>query len=525
MNNHILCTKQRRANGLRIPNKSHSEKKSIYLGAPEAEAESLPSSRVPLSEVYEDYHGLLSDLKHEKFIVVGRKGSGKSAFAEYVYGEAQKQPNLFAQFIRNSDYTLENIVQLGVDREIPFENETLIKWIIYTNVLKMFAYNAAIRSDKSYNLLRQFLDKNSGYISIKEYEIKELVKKHGFEVNIEPLKRYAKGNLNKQVEIKSSRAPFYRLLPHLEETILRALNSRLEKDNNNSYIIFFDDLDIGFSSQNEASCDSLVSLIRVCRHINNDIFGKNNLKAKVVLLLRDDIEIYLSTRYADTAKIFSSYSSPIIWFQEEYASGTNEDELNIKKFINKRIAYAFSKAMIPFNKKDPWGSMVSFDDMGKTSFKYALNNTLFRPRDLLLLFKPLENGSFNYPLSKKDINTLVKSYSTELAKELKNELTSFFSSTQIETIFLALHELAKRNHTYDEAAKIIRECCKDVEPLQLLDYLFDRSVIGNVDSNGRLTFKCREPINTPMPTQLRRELDIAIQYGIKSYVTGRRYSQ
>lgn len=504
--------------------KSQRSKRSIYLGAPEAEAESLPTSRVPLSEVYEDYHDLLSQLMHEKFIVIGRKGSGKSAFAEYVYAESQKKANLFVQFIRNSNFTLENVVQLGATTEYPFENESLIKWVIYTNILKLFAFNEAVSANNDYRLLRQFLEKNSGYISIKEYEIKELVSKHGFQVNIEQFKRFFTGAFNRQVEIKSSRAPFFRLLPHLEEVVLRVLRSQEEKDNENAYVIFFDDLDVGFSSQRQDSCDSLISLIRVCRHINNDIFGKNGISAKVILLLRDDIETYLSSRYADTAKIFTSYSSQIIWYQEEYASGQNEGNLNIKRFINKRISYAFKKASLPIDKLDPWSSMVGFSEQNRSSFKYVLNNTLFRPRDLLLLFKPLENGSYTFPLSKADINTLISNYSQELAKELKNELSSFYNTTQVETIFLALGDLANNSSSYAEAVTLIQRNCSDIDPSGLLDYLFDRSVIGNVGANGWFTFKCREPVNTSDPTRLKKDQNIVIQYGIKAYVTGRGYA-
>ncbi len=42
-------------------NRGKNSKTALYFGAPEAEAESLPSSRVALSDVYEDHH----DLHHE----------------------------------------------------------------------------------------------------------------------------------------------------------------------------------------------------------------------------------------------------------------------------------------------------------------------------------------------------------------------------------------------------------------------------------------------------------------------------
>ena len=453
-----------------------NRKESIYLGAPEAEAEANSNSRVPLSEVYEDYHNLLPQLMHEKFIIVGRKGSGKSAFAEFVWFEASNQPNLFCQFIKKSEFSLEKVVQIGEKEGVSVDTEALFKWLIYTNILKLFAFNEAISNNKDYELLRQFLKKNSGYIDIREYEIKELIKKHGFEVNIEQFKRFVRGKINKQIDEKSSRAPFYKLLPHLEEIIIKVLSSTEETKNENSYVLFFDDLDIDFSVTNKLSCDSLVNLIRACRHVNNDVFSKNNLRAKAVVLIRDDIEAYLSSRYADTAKIFSSYSAKINWYQDEYAHAHEENNLNIKKFINKRIKYSFNKIMKEVDKNDPWLSLVKERDDSKSSFKGILNNTLFRPRDLLLFFKPLENGAYKFPLDRHEVNSLLNIYAQELAKELKNELSSFYTQVQIETIFNALGELCHGYKSYSEAAEVFKEQCKKVEPSVILEYLFDRSV-------------------------------------------------
>jgi hypothetical protein len=108
---------------------------SIFLGSPEAEGEATPNSRVPLMDVYEDYHNLIQQLSHEKFIVVGRKGSGKSAFAEYVWLRSQNEPNLFSHFIRKSDFSFERIVQLGESLGQDVDSEALFCWLIYTNIV------------------------------------------------------------------------------------------------------------------------------------------------------------------------------------------------------------------------------------------------------------------------------------------------------------------------------------------------------------------------------------------------------
>ncbi len=500
-----------------------NQNRTVFLGSPEAEAEATSNSRMPLTEVYEDFHDLLDGLSGEKFVVIGRKGSGKSAFGEYVYARSLGDPNLQCDFIRKSDSNLERAVQLGQDAGLAVDSESFFRWVIYTSMLRMFVDHPAISESKDYALLRAFLDKNSGYIKVNELEITQLVSKHGFDVAVEQFRRFLSAKYNKQVEIKSERAPYYKLLVHLEDLLIRLLKSEENTMNGNSFVLFFDDLDIGFDASNEASIQALVALLRACRHVNNDVFGKNGIQAKAIVLLRDDIESFLAGREADTAKLFASYASRINWYQEEYVGQPMlEDELNLKKFINRRIKYAFQRAGIACG-SDPWQALVAEGQYDKTSFKHIVNQTLFRPRDLLLFFLPLDRGQFNYPLASADVRTLIDSYSEELAKEIKSELSSFYTATEIETVFHALGAMTKGNLSYEQASNAVGESCKDVDSTALLDYLFDRSLIGTVDDRGWYTFKCRQSAYSSTQLSIDTRKHIVVQYGIRTYLRSRGY--
>ena len=83
--------------------------------------------------------------------------------------------------------------------------------------------------------------------------------------------------------------------------------------------------------------DSVVSLLRVAKSINNDLFSNNGINAKVIILLRDDVEKFIADKYADTAKMLASYSARINWYQDDFQKGDNENDLNLKKFIDLRI--------------------------------------------------------------------------------------------------------------------------------------------------------------------------------------------
>ncbi|XZG71607.1 P-loop ATPase, Sll1717 family [Chitinibacteraceae bacterium HSL-7] len=509
----------------------------IFLGAPEAEAEALPTSKMPLSSVYKDHHNLIASLQNEKFIVCGRKGAGKSAFAEYVLSLAENDPNIFCKFIRQGEVNLENIIQLGKEAGHSIERENLYTWLIFTNILKLFSDNQAINNNDEYKLLSQFLKKNSGYIDIRESEIKELIIKDGFEVSIEYLKRFFTSKLQKNIEIKQTKAPFYKLIPHLKEVILSALKSKNEIDNANSYILFFDDLDISFNSCDKESIHSIISLLRVSKEINNEFFAKNNLESKVVILLRDDISRLISTHSSDTAKIFSSYSTKINWYQDEYHKSNPETDLHIREFINTRIQHALESQDAEFSAKDPWCELVEDpfrtsnhgEQPTKTSFKYILDHTFFRPRDLILFFKPLQSHTYKTPIEKSDINHLIGRYCEEVINELKNELSCFYSPTQIYNIFSALGSMSalckssvNNSIEYKQAMAVVEENCNEVVANDLLSDLFERSIIGNMGSNGYVFFKHREPSADTYSFSIKNR--VVLHNAIKVYCSNKGYA-
>nr|WP_075518917.1 hypothetical protein [Moritella viscosa]SHO12190.1 Putative uncharacterized protein [Moritella viscosa] len=498
-------------------------KAALFLGSPEAEGESLPTSKVALKDVYEDHHDLFTELTHEKFILVGRKGCGKSAFAEYANAVAADDANLFCTFIRQDSVSLETLVQLGETAGLEQTKEHLFKWLIYTNILKLFFSNEAVQKDSKHRLLGQFLKKNSGYIDIDKGEVIELVKKHKFEVSIEHFKRFFKGKYNKDVEIKESRAPYYKLLPHLEKVVVDILTSVQNLENENSYVVFFDDLDIGFKSTNPHSVDTLVSLLRTAKHVNNNVFAKNGASAKAVILIRDDVERLLSPMEADVAKIFSSYGVQLNWYQEEYLQNNNEEQLGLKKMINKRARNAFEHSTLDMTKSSPWDSLVADEFGQKSSFKYVADHTFLRPRDLILFFKPLESGGYVVPLSKYNTNNLLGQYASEMVKELSNELSSFYEPNEIQNIFDALKNISEQyNCTYEKSKSILMNYCGDIGIERVLKDLFDRSVIGSVNpSNGFVKFKHKLSKKDAQNYSIDKSHYVIIHVGIKVYLRNR----
>ena len=268
----------------------------------------------------------------------------------------------------------------------------MFEWIILTKLIKLFTEDQSVQNIKEYKDLNIFLKRNSGLVDIKNFEIIEIVRSKSMEVNIEYFKRVFTSLFKKDIGIKEHKAPFYKILQPLQEVVIKLLRENVTSEN--EYHLIFDDLDIGFKENDKVSIESVTNVIRVAKDYNIDFFGKHNLKAKVIILLRDDLKRIIVKHNADTAKLFSSYEIQLVWYEHENFKN-NENLVGLKKLINKRIAKNFDKDDFDYNKIDPWSTLFKDENQyNGSSFKYLIDHTFFRPRDLILLFKPLPKNSF-----------------------------------------------------------------------------------------------------------------------------------
>lgn len=464
--------------------------KGFCIGVPEAEAEATTAA-IKLDLLFEDYLDVIKQLNNEKFIVLGRKGTGKSAIGEHILSLSKNEANLFCDFIKKNDIDIEKIVQIGKEEGIDIERNMLYKWIILTKFITLFVENQSLACMKGMKHLSDFIKKNRGFINIKNYEIKEVIKQYGLSVNIEYLKRYlgVSGNTNKQY--KYEKAEFYKLIPDLEKVVTDILKA----DADNQYVLMFDDLDIGLNLNNQDSIDTLIELIRTIKYYNNDVFARNDIDSKIIVFLRTDIQKRLIYS-ADMPKIFSSYATELRWYEDFYRN--NETKLLLRQFINRRISVNFQKNNIKINDlDDPWTSFIDEDSFygDKTGFKYIIDHTFFRPRDLILFFKGIDNLALSLPISFNDVNNiLMDRYAREMVTDIKGELSVNYEKNEIECIFDSLKESCGIYRRPFEHETLVQELKSNglEDTTKIISDLFDYSLIGNYYENGNVDFKYRE---------------------------------
>ncbi len=482
--------------------------RGFILGVVEAEGEAHNKS-ILLNDVFVDYPDLFWHLDNGKFIILGRKGMGKSAVGEYLVSTMEDQPNKFATMVNQHKIELEKLIQGSYQEHAEDNHSALFKWVVLTQILNMMTENEHIQHWEEMNNLNKFLKRNRGFVGIDKYEIYDHETAKGFSINIEYLKRLC-SKLGVEVKEKGSKAIYYKMLPDLERTMIQLM----KKDLGNEYLLIIDDLDIGYKNRQENN-DMLVDLLRVVKYFNNEVFAKNGLSTRVFVLLRDDISKHIMN-YADTAKIINSYAVTLRWYQKN----TKEDALLLKQFINKRIEHNFKRLSIPYNTADPWSDFVEKSKKGatKSSFKYILDQTFYRPRDLVLFFKDIGSKDIPLPISHQEISHLVGLYSKEMIGEIRNELSSQLSNKEIDDVLKILYGHSGKNEqfSYKELVSELQKA-EFYNPVGIVEMLFDYSLIGNKNEKGDLNFKFRE--NEGHVCEMNKEQDFVLHNIIKKFAS------
>jgi hypothetical protein len=460
----------------------------FHIGLPEAEREANFNSRVKLVEVFKDFLEVFPELEEGNFIITGQKGSGKSAIGQILNQNARNNPNEFCEYIQKSDIDLEEVVQFSENTSNVIQKELLFKWIILTRILRMITENQALKELKEVKIIKHFLVKNSGFVNIDKYEIKEILKTTGFEIAIEKLLHFFRFKAKDELLLKGSKAPFYKLIPHLEFIVKSILTSHEDKTQGNSYKIIFDDLDIEFKANKDLHVDTLLNLIRISKHYNNNLFSNNNINAKVIILLRDDIANVLIKKSADMAKVFSSYRTNLKWFDFDlYKRG--ENLIPLKQFIDNRIENAFKKASINFE-GNPWNYLIKdLDKYNESSFKYVVDHTFHTPRDLLLFMYDIHKYKFKIPLDDRDIYELIGNYSIKAKEEIENALSIHYNYNEIEILFSTMNQLSRKNSFSKTEFEIeLFKLDKDINSTKALELLFNYSLVGNKNNHGNMVY-------------------------------------
>lgn len=455
--------------------KKNKKNSKINLGVMEAEGESNESSSVKLLDVFDDDLGVLDELTSQKFIVIGRKGAGKSALASYIFYMMNNEPTDECSIIKHDSIERElNLQGLETGSVLSLD---FYKWLVMVKLIELLLNQECLFGDlKSFEKLKEFIELNRGGIKITERKVvnEEFNGSRGnnveFGIDAKPLKFFMKNNGLTSIKQVRNSPSIYEILPDLEKVIDKLLSCAFRTANENSYCLIFDDLDIGFNSSNSESVSNLISLLRATKQINHKWV---KYQFKCIILLRDDVERLLSSRESDLNNLFSSYSTHLNWYSKA------DDTPELKSFIERRIRRAFKEAQGIEN--------ASWVNLTNTLFKDIIDKTFCRPRDLIAFFEPLSKEKYKYPLTQQETLDLARCYGQHIYRKFQNELSSFYTVSDIKLIMKVLKSIHKNESKISDLIEFFDG--SSLDGYEVLKDLYNRSFIGMRNSKGHVFFK------------------------------------
>lgn len=499
--------------------------KNLYIGKIDGYNEFLEYGQGVCRELFFEYPNLDLEklLNGSVYYICGDKGTGKTMLLKYVESVISDNPeSTFSEFIRfkkDVDEDQRNQIKRAGLPQAPFEElieseipsdatiDCVLAWQVYlikviVNRLKHTERGVFDRTSAEWEKLCCLLD--AMYDDSKDTNaVKKIVpriKRGNVEVNITKL-----GKLNLELEwTDDSRktVPFASLAKRIVD-----LYSNLQACENKLYI-FIDELELSLKQTKKYERD--ITLIRdliFAVQYMNEISKSNGYNAYLITAIRNEVYLEVKSKGLEINKPIHDFGMQISWHQK----GGDLRDHPLLKMLERRFQY--SEKIMGLTPSADIYCEYFLKSVGRADVpirNYILDQTWFRPRDIIRLFSIIQDtvGEQSF-IDQKTLDIVKQRYSEEAWIEFEEILTVKYSDKEVEGIKLALTDMQVPFTIQDFASQIQgkAETFEEVEflqakgrkPNQILRDLYDIGVIGNYGLVPRFSFKGDKNIDPMLP--------------------------
>lgn len=372
-----------------------------------------------------DYKALLES--YDRCIVVGRRGTGKSALVHMLSKHWNAKPKTYVMTISPIEEQiigLRDVVSLFGDNYLHIKAGSKLAWryAIYMEILSEIANHYKMKNDLDY----KSIEKHLMSWGAKRQNISSKIRKKLISIldagkDVKPATRIS--DLSDEFE-----------LDLLEEVISEAIGK-----SNHQFVIFADRLDEGYTPDD-------LGVAIVDGFIQSVIDIKQNLQEKVIAFafVRDNIHRAISKMDPDFTRNIEGQVLRLHW-----------DEYNLFNLVCNRIRVAFNSTIE--NNTRVWNAYTANELQSNTGFKETLKLTLYRPRDILVLLNDAFLRAATHDRTKiviEDIQATANTISQNRLNDLLKEYENVFPALDI---FTSLFSNKNSDFSISEAAKIINQ--------------------------------------------------------------------
>lgn len=450
----------------------------LRLAWPQAETEKTHNPNL-LIEGFLDANGYIESLlSSNTFLILGPKGSGKTAIASKLELISESDKSLIVKL-----YYLEDFPYAQFSKLLPINEAPQTRYPNYWEFLLLISFLESFSRNKD----TEYFDTNIYKNIVKGLQdlgltpgqsLADMVKtvsKKEFRINIASVINIA--HMSEKAKADYGIDVIFQNLRELCYTVKAKCK----------HMIIVDGLD-DVLTKKDRQYESLIALIQAAERMNRK-FLKNNVNSKVIILCRTDLFDKLPG--PNKNKIKQDYSKTLDWYQDV----RDVTSVNLVKLVNLRAKTSLKREVDIFQEFLP-----SEIRSGDPTVKTLLDNTRYRPRDFIHLLKNIQEHTKGAIPTVGEVWNGLRTYSLNyLIEEITDELSGYLTPEEIDNSIKLLGSMneIRFNLTDLEIKKNTDERFNSLELTRILNVLFDSSAIGNVRRNNfgedRYTMKYRNP--------------------------------
>lgn len=426
----------------------------INFGYADSEKELIESPEL-FDSAFIDPKNYLSKLMDGiSFLVLGRKGTGKTAYGAKIRRLSMVNPDIVVRPCPLSNLNYSSFESFAA-QEVKGGRRFLSVWK-YLLFLEMIKLVDETFPDQERNDLDVFIEALKKYGALPKEDIVHTAK-HLNTSNISlsiPSILSAERGVEKDVVLCD--------IDEITEVGLRILKDSYFGEKR--FFIIIDGLDDALRGDRFSS-DIITGLIRAADCINTYL-SHSAISFKIIVLLRTDI--FELCRDPDLTKMKRDVTINLSWTKDD-----------LKKIVIKRIQSKYPQYE---RFEDFWNDFAPQMYKDKKSLTVLFELTLLRPRDILQFFIECQSLYGNQSrIRLSDFSAGIASYSKEyFISEMKDELTGILPDNVVTAIPSLFSELGKRTFYEHELQPIVASNCVDVSTRKLLETLYQSGYIGQI---------------------------------------------
>jgi hypothetical protein len=365
-------------------------------------------------------------IKGVRQVVIGRKGSGKSALY-LALTDRTDGTHFMAKGLTFSEYPW--ALHTLYAHELTSRHERFIaswRFLTYIEIFKLLLtqdrnrYKESSDAKKALASVEAFIRKNWGHIA---FDYKKTFPSGGFQFSGLQFAPQVYGFAVGGADVDRHGGGLGQTIERLNEWLAHAL--RAVGPFAPTVYILFDELDTGYDPTSLDYIDRVTGLLLAVRILARE-FQASELPFCPIAFLRSDI--FSSLQFGDKNKLVETNSITLSWNED---LGTYHGS-SLKQLIDHRIRRSLD---LPEEVRDPWAHAFDNSIMRGTQhkFQHMPFRSFLRPRDIIRFansaleeFKRRTGGRGNDLISNVDIKNARKAYSEYLRDELGDEISSSF---------------------------------------------------------------------------------------------------